>query len=63
MHPELRAFWQEYISGEVDESAVQTPVPWTLTASEIGALFALARTSLERRVLTKLLVITGNILV
>jgi DNA-binding NarL/FixJ family response regulator len=62
LHPELRTFWREYITGEVDESNVQAH-PWLLTQSEMGALFALARTSLERRALTKILVITGNILV
>jgi hypothetical protein len=63
LHPELRAFWREHISGEVEESGLRAQVPWILTRSEIGALFALARTSLERRALTKILVITGNILV
>jgi DNA-binding NarL/FixJ family response regulator len=61
-HPKLRAFWREHTTGEVEESAVPGQASWILSPSEIGALFALARTAVERRLLTKLLVITGNIL-
>jgi hypothetical protein len=61
-HPELRAFWREHMTGGVDESDFEGQLPWILAQSAIGALFTLTTTSLERRALTKLLVVTGNIL-
>lgn len=59
-HAELRAFWKEYLTGEVDEAAVRPSKDWKLTKEEIVALFAMTRTPLERSALEKALALTGQ---
>ncbi len=51
-HPVLRRTWQQYVAGELDETSLH------LTPSEIQALFGLAHTSEERRVLRKVIRLT-----
>ena len=50
-HPALRQFWREHGTGEVEESAASGD----LDGREVAALFALARTPLERHALHSLL--------
>jgi hypothetical protein len=53
-HPGLRAFWSEWLTGEVEEAASQALADWALTRAEIDAVYALARTSAERQALRRL---------
>jgi Sigma-70, region 4 len=53
-HPALRDFWNEYLTGEVQESALPTRRWSELTRVEIAAVYALARTPEERQALRKL---------
>lgn len=46
-HPALRQAWRQYLAGELDEDR------WNLTPEEITALFKLARTEQELRILEK----------
>jgi hypothetical protein len=55
-HPALRAFWRQWLSGEIDES---NPPERELTPAEIRALFALARSTFEGCALMKLLSLVG----
>ena len=48
-HPALRQVWQQFLAGELEESAAQ------LSRQEIAALWRLARTSEERQLLRKVL--------
>jgi hypothetical protein len=57
-HPGLRAFWSEWLTGEVEEAASQTLADWALTRAEIAAVYALAKTPAERQALRKLLALT-----
>src|SRR5207247_1833486 len=50
-HPALRRFWREHETGDVEEGAASGD----LDGREVAALFGLARTPLERRVLHRLL--------
>jgi hypothetical protein len=59
-HPELRALWKEYTTGEVKESHLQAQVGSDLSRAEVDALLGLARTPFELRALIKLLVVTGT---
>jgi hypothetical protein len=56
-HPALKEFWQEWITGEVEEAASESE--WTLTRAEVAAVYALARTPAERNALTKLLALAS----
>ena len=51
---QLKAFWAEWESGEVQEAIPQPSSEWALTRAEIAAVYALAQTMEERRVLRKL---------
>lgn len=55
-HPALRRFWREY-AGQAKEQQVEEAVRAVLNRHEMAALMALARTSLERRAMIKLLVL------
>jgi hypothetical protein len=57
-HPGLRAFWSEWLTGEVEEAASQALADWVLTRAEIAAVYALAETPIERQALRKLLALT-----
>jgi hypothetical protein len=57
-HPALKQFWREWMTGEVEEAALGSPEPWTLSFSEIDAIYALARTPEEQQALRKLLILT-----
>ena len=59
---ELRAFWKEHTSGEIGEAALPVSEDWTLTAKEIGALLAMAKTPVEDSAVAKalVLVLTGQ---
>jgi hypothetical protein len=59
-HPGLRAFWSEWLTGEVEEAASQALADWALTRAEIDAVYALARTPEERQALSKLLALTQD---
>jgi len=48
-HPLLKEIWSQYLSGELDEDC------WTLDPAEIAALFDLARTPDESRLIEKVL--------
>jgi hypothetical protein len=50
-HPALRDVWQQFLAGELGESEVQ------LSAEEIEALFRLARSTQERQLLRKVLLL------
>ena len=52
-HPELRALWQQYLTGDVEESAV------TLSRAEVEALLGLARNRSEHETILTLLKIVG----
>jgi hypothetical protein len=54
-HPALRALWREWETGEVEEGVEVTTGGWQLDASEIAAVYALARMPEERLVLRKLI--------
>ena len=60
-HPGLRAFWSEWLAGEVEEAASRALADWALTRAEIAAVYALARMPEERRVLGKLLALTQDV--
>ena len=57
-HPALRRFWREHQRGEIKEAAPQASSRWQLTQDEIGAVYALARTPMERQALSKLIGLT-----
>jgi hypothetical protein len=50
-HPRLKEIWSQYLSGELDEDS------WALEPAEIAALFDLARTPDEFRLIEKILLI------
>jgi hypothetical protein len=50
-HPALRDFWREWTTGDIKETA---SVRRALSRAEIDAVYALARTPIERRALRKL---------
>ena len=57
-HPALKELWREWTGGKVAEAGVPAPNAWTLTSLEIAALYGLAKTPEERRVVRKLLALT-----
>ena len=59
-HPDLRAFWKEYTSGEVAEAALPISADWTLTVNEFAALMTMTKTPLEHRAVAKALGLTGQ---
>jgi len=56
----LRDVWREWLTGEVEESALQIIADWTLTRAEIAAVNDLAETPEERKALRKLLAMVGS---
>ena len=40
-HPGFRDFWNEWLTGEVEEAASQAVADWALTRAEIAAVYAL----------------------
>ena len=52
-HPLLKAFWREWQGGEIEEAYVVAD--WRLSQSEIAAIYAMAKTTEERRVLRKVM--------
>ena len=60
-HPSLRAFWREWLTGEVEEAASQALADWVLTRAEIAAVNALAQTPTERQALRKVLALTQDV--
>jgi hypothetical protein len=54
-HPDLRRFWREWQTGEVQETAAGRPKDSRLSRTEIAAVFALAKTLSERQALKKLI--------
>ncbi len=54
----MREFWNEWLTGEVEEAASQALADWVLTREEINAVYALAQTPEERQVLRKVLALT-----
>jgi hypothetical protein len=57
-HPVLRDFWRQWQTGDIKETATRTASQWTLSGAEIAAVYALAQTPAERRVLRKLVALT-----
>ena len=57
-HPALKRFWREHERGEIKEAASQPSGRWQLTQTEITAVYALARTPIERQALSKLIALT-----
>ena len=53
-NPALRALWREWSRGEIEEGYRPQ---WRLSPSEIAALYGLAQTSAERRVIRKVALI------
>jgi hypothetical protein len=53
-HPALKAFWNEWTTGEIEEAASFGQSEWNLSRAEIAAVYALARSPAERQALTKL---------
>ena len=53
-HPLIREIWQQYLSGELDEEHL------LLTQDEVEALFNLARTAEEERVVRKILALVDG---
>jgi hypothetical protein len=53
-HPQMREIWQDYLSAELDEEHL------LLTQDEIEALFNLARTPEEQRVVRKVLALVDG---
>jgi hypothetical protein len=58
-HPALKEFWREWQSGQVSEAVIPTSTGWVLSAAEIEALLALARTPIEKHAIRKLIALTG----
>jgi hypothetical protein len=58
-HPALKEFWRAWQTGEVKESAVPASTGWVLSAAEIEALLSLARTSIEKHAIRKMIAFTG----
>lgn len=59
-HPVLRRFWREWKTGEVEEAIIPQSRKSDLSQAEIDALLALAKTSLERQALRKLIALTRS---
>jgi hypothetical protein len=57
-HPALKDFWREWQTGEIKETALRAAKQWTLSRAEVAAVYALARTTVERQALRKLLALT-----
>lgn len=57
-HPALRDFWREHETGEIREASVSTPRAWALSRAEIAAVYALAQTPEELRVLRRPIALT-----
>jgi hypothetical protein len=57
-HPALKDFWREWQTGEIKETALRVLKQWTLSRAEVAAVYALARTTVERQALRKLLALT-----
>ena len=57
-HPALKNFWREWQTGEIKETALRAAKQWTLSRAEVAAVYALARTTVERQALRKLLALT-----
>lgn len=55
-HPALQALWREWVKGEMKET-IQSTAQWELSASEITAVYNLARTDAERQLLAKMMTI------
>jgi hypothetical protein len=57
-HPALQDFWREWTTGQIKETALRVSKQWTLSRVEVAAVYALARTTVERQALRKLLALT-----
>ena len=58
-HPALKEFWREWQRGQVSEAVVPTSTGSALSAAEIEALLALARTPIEKHAVRKSIAFTG----
>jgi hypothetical protein len=56
-HPVLRGIWREWETGEVEEATSRGSSQWLLSRAEIAAIYALARTPVERQAVRKLVAI------
>ena len=59
-HPALKNFWREWQTGQIRETALRAAKQWTLSRTEVAAVYALARTPFERQVLRKLLALVAS---
>lgn len=57
-HPALQDFWREWQTGQIKETALRASKQWPLNRAEVAAVYALARTTVERQALRKLLALT-----
>jgi hypothetical protein len=59
-HPILQSIWREWEAGELKEAVPRGSRPWALSRAEIAAVYGLARTPIEQRVLKKLLALIAT---
>jgi len=59
-HPALRDFWREWTTGDIKETALRVSKQWALSRAEVGAVYALAQTTVERRGLRKLIALVSS---
>jgi hypothetical protein len=57
-HPLMRQFWREWEGCKIDEAALGSD--WQLSDDEIVAVYNLARTPEERKVLRKVMALMAN---
>jgi len=57
-HPALKNLWREWQTGQIKETALGAAKQWALNRAEVAAVYAMARTTLERQALRKLLALT-----
>ena len=57
-HPALKNLWREWQTGQIKETALGAAKQWALNRAEVAAVYAMARTTVERQALRKLLALT-----
>lgn len=57
-HPALKNLWREWQTGQIKETALRASKQWALNRAEVAAVYAMARTTVERQALRKLLALT-----
>jgi DNA-binding CsgD family transcriptional regulator len=58
-HPAMKQFWRDWQGGEIDEADLGSD--GELSTSEIAAVYSLAQTPEERRVLSKVMALIASL--